>query len=75
MSSKDKILSLLEQNKTDYISGESMANSLGLSRIKKIKKKMKKKTQKSMIIIIIMHLLKCLKINLITNMNHQRDMM
>ena len=32
MSSKDKILSLLEQNKTDYISGESMANSLGLSR-------------------------------------------
>ena len=32
MSSRDKILSLLEQNKTEYLSGESMANSLGLSR-------------------------------------------
>ena len=32
MSSKDKILSLLERNKTDYISGETIATSLGLSR-------------------------------------------
>ena len=32
MSSKDKVLALLEQNKTEYLSGESMAGSLGLSR-------------------------------------------
>ena len=32
MSSKEKILSLLECNKTDYISGETIATSLGLSR-------------------------------------------
>jgi len=32
MSSKDKILELLELNKADYISGELMAESLGFSR-------------------------------------------
>ena len=32
MSSKDKVLEFLENNKEDYISGEAMASSLGLSR-------------------------------------------
>lgn len=32
MSSKDKVLEFLENNKDDYISGEAMATSLGLSR-------------------------------------------
>ena len=32
MSSREKILSLLEQNKADYISGEAIATRLGLSR-------------------------------------------
>ena len=32
MSSKDRVLEFLENNKEDYISGEAMATSLGLSR-------------------------------------------
>ena len=32
MSSKDRVLEFLEHNKEDYISGEYMAESLGLSR-------------------------------------------
>ena len=32
MSSKDRVLEFLEHNKEDYISGEFMAESLGLSR-------------------------------------------
>ena len=32
MSSKDRVLDFLEKNKEDYISGEFMAESLGLSR-------------------------------------------
>ncbi len=32
MGSKENILSLLEENKTDYISGEAIANKLGISR-------------------------------------------
>ena len=32
MSSKDKVLELLENNKTEYISGEAIASQLGLSR-------------------------------------------
>lgn len=32
MGSKEKILELLEKNKTDYISGESIANTIGVSR-------------------------------------------
>ena len=32
MSSKDRVLDFLEKNKENYISGEFMAESLGLSR-------------------------------------------
>ena len=32
MSSKEKVLELLENNKTEYISGEAIASQLGLSR-------------------------------------------